>query len=51
MYQRKSKIQSLIILIFDCICIIASLILANYIRNIAHKSLDGELWSVAVKGS
>lgn len=33
MYQRKSKIQSLIILIFDCICIIASLILANYIRN------------------
>ena len=33
MYQRKSKLQTLIILILDCIAIFASLILANYIRN------------------
>lgn len=33
MYQRKSNLQSLIILLLDCLCIITSLILANYIRN------------------
>ncbi|NBJ91724.1 sugar transferase [Parablautia muri] len=33
MYQRKSRLQSLIILMLDCICITVSLILANYIRN------------------
>ncbi|MGN0376245.1 MAG: sugar transferase [Suilimivivens sp.] len=33
MYQRKSRLQSLIVLILDCICIVTSLILANYIRN------------------
>ena len=33
MYQRKSKLQTLLILSADCICIFVSLILANYIRN------------------
>lgn len=33
MYQRKSKIQTLMILSVDCVCIFVSLILANYIRN------------------
>ncbi len=33
MYQRKSRLQSLIILMLDCICIVVSLTLANYIRN------------------
>lgn len=33
MYQRKSRLQGLIILLFDCICIIISLIIANYLRN------------------
>lgn len=33
MYQRRSRLQSLIILMLDCICITVSLILANYIRN------------------
>lgn len=33
MYQQKSRLQNLFILILDCICIIISLILANYIRN------------------
>ena len=38
MYQRKSKLQNLVILLLDCICIFVGLILANYIRN---KSLFG----------
>jgi exopolysaccharide biosynthesis polyprenyl glycosylphosphotransferase len=33
MYQRKSRLQSLVILMMDCICIVCSLILANYLRN------------------
>lgn len=33
MYQRKSRIQNLIVLMLDCICIVASLMLSNYIRN------------------
>lgn len=33
MYQRKSKLENLAILLIDCICIFAGLILANYIRN------------------
>lgn len=33
MYQRKSRLQSLIVLLLDCICIMVSLMLANYIRN------------------
>jgi len=33
MYQRKSKLQNLIVLLLDCLCIIVSLMLANYIRN------------------
>lgn len=33
MYQRKSKLQNLAVLLLDCICIFAGLILANYIRN------------------
>lgn len=33
MYHRKSRLQSLLILALDCICIIVSLILANYIRS------------------
>ncbi len=33
MYHRKSRLQSLMILALDCICIMASLMLANYIRN------------------
>ena len=33
MYHKKSRLQTLLILILDCICIISSLILANYIRN------------------
>lgn len=33
MYQRRSRLQSLIILMLDCICITVSLVLANYIRN------------------
>lgn len=33
MYQKKSRLQGLIILLFDCICIIISLIIANYLRN------------------
>lgn len=33
MYRRKSRLQSLMIMILDCVCITASLILANYIRN------------------
>ena len=33
MYQRKSKLQNMIILAVDCICITVSLVLANYIRN------------------
>ena len=33
MYQRKSKLQTLLILSADCVCIFFSLILANYIRN------------------
>lgn len=33
MYHRKSRIQSLMVLALDCICITVSLVLANYIRN------------------
>ena len=33
MYQRKSKLQTLLVLSADCVCIFVSLILANYIRN------------------
>lgn len=33
MYQRKSNLLNIIIMILDCICITVSLILANYIRN------------------
>ena len=33
MYQKRSRLQNLIILLLDCICITVSLILANYIRN------------------
>lgn len=33
MYQRKSRLQNLILLLLDCICITVSLMLANYIRN------------------
>lgn len=33
MYQRKSRLQNLIVLVLDCICIVVSLIVANYIRN------------------
>ncbi|MBQ7839892.1 MAG: sugar transferase [Lachnospiraceae bacterium] len=33
MYQRKSRLQNLIILLLDCICITVSLMAANYIRN------------------
>lgn len=33
MYQRKSNLLNIVIMILDCICITVSLILANYIRN------------------
>lgn len=33
MYQRRSRLQSFIILMLDCICITVSLVLANYLRN------------------
>lgn len=33
MYQRKSNLLNIMILILDCICITVSLIMANYIRN------------------
>ncbi len=33
MYQRKSRILNLAIMLLDCICITISLILANYMRN------------------
>ena len=33
MYHRKSRLQSLLILMLDCICITISLMLANYIRS------------------
>ena len=33
MYQRKSGLQNLIILLMDCVCITISLVLANFIRN------------------
>ncbi len=33
MYHKKSRLQSLAILILDCVCITVSLMLANYIRN------------------
>lgn len=33
MYHRKSRLQSLMVLALDCICIMVSLMLANYIRN------------------
>lgn len=33
MYQRRSNLQNLMILLLDCLTIVVSLILANYIRN------------------
>lgn len=33
MYHRKSRLQSLLILMLDCICITISLMIANYIRS------------------
>ena len=33
MYQRKSNLLNIMIMMLDCICITVSLILANYIRN------------------
>lgn len=33
MYQKKSNIQTLMVLVIDCLCITISLLLANYIRN------------------
>lgn len=33
MYQRKSRLQNLIVMMLDCICLTVSLIVANYIRN------------------
>jgi len=33
MYQRKSNLLNVMIMILDCICITVSLILANYLRN------------------
>ena len=33
MYQRKSNLLNIMIMILDCICITVSLILANYIRS------------------
>lgn len=33
MYQRKSNLSHLVILILDCLSIVASLMLANYLRN------------------
>ncbi len=33
MYQRKSNLLNVMIMMLDCICITVSLILANYIRN------------------
>lgn len=33
MYQRKSRLQNLVVMILDCICLTVSLIAANYIRN------------------
>ncbi len=33
MYQRKSNLHGLFVLLLDGICITVSLILANYIRN------------------
>lgn len=33
MYQAKSRLQNLIVLLLDCVCITVSLIAANYIRN------------------
>ena len=33
MYQRKSNLLNIMIMILDCLCITVSLILANYIRN------------------
>ena len=33
MYQRKSNLLNIMIMMLDCVCITVSLILANYIRN------------------
>ena len=33
MYQKKTKMQTFIVLGLDCLCMIASLMLANFIRN------------------
>ncbi|MBR2949786.1 MAG: sugar transferase [Lachnospiraceae bacterium] len=33
MYQRKSGLQGMIVLVLDCLCILLSLMIGNYIRN------------------
>ncbi len=33
MYQRRSRLQNLVVMMLDCICIAVSLVVANYIRN------------------
>lgn len=42
MYQRKSNIQNLIIMFLDCLTIMVSLILSNYIRNGRFFGSDNE---------
>ena len=42
MYQRKSNLLNIVIMILDCICITVSLILANYIRNGKAFASDNE---------
>lgn len=42
MYQHKSNLLNIVILILDCICITVSLILANYIRNGKAFASDNE---------
>lgn len=42
MYHRKSKLESLFILALDCLCIMFSLTLANYIRNGSFFRSDNE---------
>lgn len=33
MYQRKSGLQNMIVLVFDCLCMLLALMIGNYIRN------------------
>lgn len=42
MYQRKSNLQQLFCMLLDCLAIVASLILANYIRNGVFFHSDNE---------